>query len=79
MPSSLSAVRLQAALVRALLDEIDHSLPAGAEAELAAQLADELDRLAGRLREGAQAVRASIPPEPTESGPLTVDSKTRCA
>lgn len=71
----LHAIRLQAAIVRSVLDEVER-LPRGEYSrDLAIELADELDRLASRVRDGAARVRATIPP-PRESGVVTDDEPT---
>lgn len=61
---TLSPLRLQAAIVRALLDELDERAPLeGGDGALVEQLADELARL-GRDALGASATlaRVSTPP-----------------
>lgn len=52
-PSAVAPLRLQAAVVRALLDELEERTPAGDASGITEQLADELERL------GRDALRAS--------------------
>lgn len=62
---SLSAIRLQAAIARSLVDEVDRALPVDSTRDVSLELADELARLSARILESATALReASIPPPP---------------
>lgn len=62
---SLSAIRLQAAIVRSLVDEVDRAVPPDSVRDVSVELADELARLSARILENAAALReASIPPPP---------------
>ena len=61
----LAAIRLQAAIARALVDEVDRALPTDSVRDVSLELADELARLSARILDGARALReASVPPPP---------------
>jgi hypothetical protein len=59
------SARTQAAIVRALVDEFDHTTADGsAEPWMQAQLIEELARLGCRIMDLAAALTVSCPPEP---------------
>ena len=62
-PNPVARLRLQAAVVRSLLDELDDRAPAGAAPEhgLVEQLADELQRLGREVRRLAGALAEQRP------------------
>jgi hypothetical protein len=53
-------IRKQTACARALLDEVDRSLPQGSEPELSAQLVEELARLGCLLLDAASRLSADL-------------------
>ncbi len=74
---ALGSLRLQAAVVRALLDEVEaRTPPPGTDDDLVEQLADELERLGRSALHAAKVVarcRSSAPPpatDETESDPI---------
>lgn len=70
--SALGSLRLQAAVVRALLDEVEERTPPpGTTDDLIDQLSDELERLGRGALQAAEALgrcRSSAPPAPHSPG-----------
>lgn len=64
----LSAIRLQAAIARSLVDEVDRAVPPDSVRSVSIELADELARLSARILENATALRAASIPAPPRSG-----------
>ena len=65
---ALSAVRSQAAFVRALLDEVERVAPHGSEDAVNAQLVEELARLGCRFLEVASALAARVDKQEVRRG-----------
>lgn len=71
---ALGSIRLQAAVVRALLDEVEERTPPpGTADDVVDQLAEELERLGRGALEASRAIarsRSSVPPSSDEDDAL---------